>query len=116
FGGGGVAGASRRWILDPIDGTKSYVRGLPTWTTLIALQVDGEVTVGAVSMPAQGRRWWAVRGAGAFADGEAIHVSAVTDLSAAQMTWSGIEEWDAIGRLDSVIALGRACWRSRGIG
>jgi histidinol-phosphatase len=106
----------RRWILDPIDGTKSYVRGLPTWATLIGLSVDDEVTVGVVSMPALRKRWWASRGAGAFADGRPIHVSGVDALADSQMAWSGIEDWDAIGRLDALVALGRACWRTRGVG
>ena len=63
------AGAGRAWVIDPIDGTKSYVRGMDTWTTLIALLEDGEVKLGVVSMPALDKRWWAVRGQGAFADG-----------------------------------------------
>ncbi len=123
---------SRRWIVDPIDGTKSYVRGVPTWSTLIALQVDGTSTVAVVSMPAVGRRWWATRHGGAFAakhaasptpgvphvtgSGERIHVSAVSDLSDAQMGWSGIEDWDAVGRGEAALRLARACWRTRGIG
>jgi histidinol-phosphatase len=131
-GEGAANGAGRRWIIDPIDGTKSYVRGLDTWATLLALAVDGEVTVGVASMPALGRRWWATRGGGAFAGGafpggafargsapaggRQIHVSAVAQLSDAQMAWSGIEDWDAIERGDSIIELGRACWRTRGVG
>lgn len=107
---------SRCWIIDPIDGTKSYVRGLPTWSTLIGLRVDQEISVGVVSMPALGRRWWAARGVGAFADGTEMHVSAVPSLSQAQLAWGGIEDWDAVGRLDALIELGRACWRTRGIG
>jgi histidinol-phosphatase len=109
-------GASRRWILDPIDGTKSYVRGMATWSTLIALQVDGESVLGVVSMPAINHRWWAVRGGGAFANGRPIHVSGVRDLGDAQMVWSGIEDWDAIGRGENLLALARACWRTRGVG
>jgi len=106
----------RRWVIDPIDGTASYVRGMPTWSTLIALMAGDEVVLGLSSMPALGRRWWAHRGGGAFANGEPIQVSRVTGLADAQMTWSGMEDWDAFGRLDDVIALGRACWRTRGIG
>jgi histidinol-phosphatase len=67
-------------------------------------------------MPALGRRWWARRGAGAFADGRRIHVSEVRDLADAQMAWSGIEDWDAVGRLERIVELGRACWRTRGVG
>jgi histidinol-phosphatase len=112
----GQQDGAREWIIDPIDGTKSYVRGMPTWSTLIALSVDGSVEVGVVSLPALGRRWWASRGAGAFADGRPIRVSRVTALSDAQLAWSGIEDWDAVGRPDAILALARACWRSRGIG
>jgi histidinol-phosphatase len=109
---GGTAGAERRWIIDPIDGTKNYVRGIPVWATLIAL--GDEVAV--VSAPELHRRWWASRGQGAFADGRPIHVSAVSELADAQFLWSGIEEWDAIGRTESVLALAGRCWRSRGLG
>ncbi len=114
--GGQAGGQGRRWILDPIDGTKSYMRGMFTWATLIALQVDGAPELGVVSAPAGGRRWWAARGRGAFADGRPIRVSSVDSLGDAQLCWSGIEDWDAVGRLDAVVALARACWRSRGIG
>ncbi|HET9073124.1 MAG TPA: inositol monophosphatase family protein [Solirubrobacteraceae bacterium] len=126
---------ARRWIVDPIDGTKSYVRGVPTWSTLIALQVDNVTEVAVVSMPAVGRRWWATRGGGAFAakhdapsdpagsgtplvthSAEPIRVSRVSELSDAQMGWSGIEDWDAVGRGEAALALARACWRTRGIG
>jgi histidinol-phosphatase len=117
FGGlDGATGSTRRWIIDPIDGTKSYLRGMPTWSTLIALMVEGVSTVGVVSMPALSRRWWAERGRGAFADGSPMRVSAVSSLAEAQMAWSGFEEWDTIGRLDAVIELGRSCWRTRGVG
>src|SRR4249920_1064375 len=82
----GASGAGdRRWILDPIDGTKNYVRGVPVWATLIGLEVGGEVVVGVVSAPALGRRWWATRGGGAFADGDPIHVSRVHSLADAQL-------------------------------
>jgi histidinol-phosphatase len=106
----------RAWVIDPIDGTKSYVRGMDTWTTLIALLDDGEVKLGVVSMPALGKRWWAVRGQGAFADGRQIHVSRIAELGDAQFVWSGIEEWDAIGQFQKVVDFGRRCWRTRGVG
>src|SRR4029078_11316389 len=67
----------RRWILDQIDGRSIYSRGSPVWATLIALEEDGELVLGLVSAPALGRRWWAERGAGAFANGDPIHVSPV---------------------------------------
>jgi histidinol-phosphatase len=67
----------RRWLIDPIDGTRNYSRGIPVWATLIALEVDGRVQLGVVSAPALHRRWWAERGAGAHASGDRVHVSAV---------------------------------------
>jgi histidinol-phosphatase len=116
FGGERNDASGRRWIIDPIDGTKSYLRGMGTWTTLIALQIDGEGAVGVVSAPAIGGRWWAARGQGAFASGRRIRVSAVNALDDAQLCWSGIEDWDAVGRPDVLLTLARRCWRSRGIG
>jgi len=116
YGERGSAGASRRWIVDPIDGTKNYVRGMPIWATLIALEQDGELTHAVVSAPALCRRWWAARGQGAFVNGARLHVSAIDDLADAQLLWSGIEEWDEVGRADAVITLARRCWRSRGVG
>ncbi len=116
YGSSNDSNPGRRWIVDPIDGTKSYVRGMATWSTLIALAVGEQVSVGVVSAPALPRRWWAERGSGAFADGRRIHVSAVPRLDDAVMAWSGIEDWDAVGRFDAIVELGRKCWRTRGIG
>ena len=116
-GGGSHAGTGpRAWIIDPIDGTASYLRGMPTWSTLIALRENGVITAGVVSMPALGRRWRARRGGGAFADGQRIQVSAIAALEDAQLTWSGIREWDEVGRTEAIVELIRSCWRSRGIG
>lgn len=84
----GDGGGSVRWILDPIDGTKNFARGIPVWATLIALERQGELTVGVVSAPALGRRWWAARGEGAFANGQPIHVSAVAELRNASASCS----------------------------
>jgi histidinol-phosphatase len=85
----GVTGsASRRWIVDPIDGTRNYSRGIPIWATLIALEEDGVIRLGVVSAPALGRRWWAERGAGAFVNGEPIHVSRVTEVEDAVLCFS----------------------------
>ncbi|MGI8428432.1 MAG: inositol monophosphatase family protein [Solirubrobacteraceae bacterium] len=113
---GEAGGRGRWWIVDPIDGTKSYVRGIPVWATLIALSVDDELTVAVVSAPALGRRWWAARGEGAFADGRPIHVSRVSELADAQLSFAGLEDWEAAGRLDALLELGRRCWRTRGFG
>jgi len=109
---GTTAAADRQWVIDPIDGTKNYVRGIPVWATLIALRDQ----VAVVSAPALHRRWWAARGSGAFADGHRIHVSGVGELSDAQLLWSGVEDWEVVGRTEAVLKLARSCWRSRGLG
>ena len=75
-----------RWIIDPIDGTKNYVRGVPIWATLIGLEYAGTLVVGVVSAPALGMRWWAGQGLGAFRDGLPIHVSSVGALGDAQIS------------------------------
>jgi histidinol-phosphatase len=109
--------AARRWILDPIDGTKSYVRGLPVFATLIALEEDGELLMGLASAPALGgRRWWAVRGGGAFADGGPIHVSRVSRLADAQLLYAGLRTWKRYGLRDRFLELVDMAWRSRGLG
>lgn len=82
----GDDGGDARWIVDPIDGTKSYVRGIPVWATLLALEREGRVEVGLVAAPALGRRWWAVRGGGAFVDGEAARVSRVARIEDATVS------------------------------
>ncbi|MEY2569060.1 MAG: histidinol-phosphatase [Actinomycetota bacterium] len=107
----GTSGA--RWVIDPIDGTHNYMRSIPVWATLIAVERDGEVVVGVVSAPALGRRWWAARGEGAFAtDGARLHVSKVSRLEDAQLS-SG---WDEILFEPGYEALSKACWRTRGFG
>jgi histidinol-phosphatase len=105
-----------RWIVDPIDGTKNYVRGIPVWATLIALEREGEVTVGLASSPALGRRWWAVRGGGAFADGHPVSVSKVERLEDVQLTFGGLRTWRKYGLLDRFLDLASRCWRVRGFG
>ena len=112
----------RRWIIDPIDGTKGYVRGLPAWATLLALEEEGEIVVGAVSAPALQRRWWAGRGEGAFvadalADGpRPLQVSAVQALEDAQVSYGGLAEWSKIGQLQKLLNLAARCWRTRAFG
>ena len=113
---GTTGSGPRRWVLDPIDGTKSYVRGVPVWATLIALQVDGRVEVGVVSAPALGRRWWAARGGGAFAEGQPIRVSSVAALADASLSYSSLSGWSELGRLDGVLRLAEAAWRTRAYG
>jgi histidinol-phosphatase len=104
----GVAGTgSRRWILDPIDGTRNYARGIPVWATLIALEDGGVVQVGVASAPALGRRWWAERGAGAFADDEPISVSSIATVDEAVLSFA-LEQ--------PIPELARRAWHVRGIG
>jgi histidinol-phosphatase len=118
--GSSTAAGDRRWIIDPIDGTKNYVRGIPVWATLLALQEAGEPRVAVVSAPALGRRWWAARGAGAFVrDGQGerrLAVSGVSELAGAQLSFVGLESWRSLGRLDAVLELAHACGRARGWG
>jgi histidinol-phosphatase len=116
-----VGDGPRRWVVDPIDGTKSYVRGVPVWATLIALQVDEQVELGLVSAPALGRRWWAARGQGAWAgasaaDGVPLSVSRVSRISDASLSWSSLNGWDAQGRLPGLLRLSDAAWRTRAYG
>jgi len=94
----GVSGAGRRrWIIDPIDGTKSFVRGVPAWATLLALEVDDEVVVGVASAPALRRRWWARTGGGAFANGDPIHVSTVARLADAHVCAPSVRAFERAG-------------------
>ena len=120
----GAAAASRHWIVDPIDGTKNFVRGVPIWATLIAL-VDGppgaEPVVGVVSAPALARRWWAAAGAGAFtafAGGppRRCRVSGVRSPADASLSYSEPAEWRAAGRDRQFQGLLDACWRTRAYG
>jgi histidinol-phosphatase len=113
----GVTGDSpRRWVIDPIDGTKSYVRGVPVWATLLALEDDGELVVGVVSAPALGRRWWASRGGGAFADGDPIRVSEVHALEDAQLCFANFRDWEPKGLEGSMLGLAARVWRAVGFG
>jgi histidinol-phosphatase len=116
FGTGGDGDGSTRWIIDPIDGTKNYVRGIPVYATLIALEHDGALEVGVVSAPSLGRRWWGRRGGGAFANGTAMRVSRVASLEDAQLGHSGVWSWADHGLLDRFLDLERRCWRGRGFG
>jgi histidinol-phosphatase len=109
----GPAGARRRWIIDPIDGTKNFVRGIPVWATLIALEEEGEITVGVASAPALGRRWWAAHDEGAFANGQPIHVSGVAALDDAQLSYSSLSGWNDLAPF---LDLARRCWRTRAFG
>ncbi len=115
------AGAHRQWIIDPIDGTANFLRGVPIWGTLIALAVDGVPVVGVVSAPALDQRWWGARGLGAHTSqrgGEPrrLAVSGVRDLVDASLSYNSLPGWDQAGRLQQIIDLTRAVWRARAIG
>ncbi len=106
-----------RWIVDPIDGTTNFVRGVPIWATLIALtHAEHGVLVGVVSAPAINRRWWAARGLGAFADGRRCQVSTVSKLGEAQISISFNKGWDALGMTDRLVQLQQQAYRARGFG
>lgn len=111
----------RRWVIDPIDGTKNFVRGVPVWATLIALMNGPQVVVGVVSAPALSRRWWASAGGGAFTgrtllQGAPCVVSGVGRVSDASLSYSSIPGWVDGGRGQQFVDLMRRCWRSRAYG
>jgi histidinol-phosphatase len=112
----GPSDATYRWVLDPIDGTANYIRGVPVWATLIGLMEGDVVVVGVVSAPALGRRWWAAHADGAFADGAPIHVSGVTALADAHLAHAGVGTFYEYGRGDALVGLTQRVWRSRGLG
>jgi histidinol-phosphatase len=114
FGGDRPGGV--RWVLDPIDGTKNYVRGVPVWASLIALEREGRMEVGVVSAPALHRRWWAARGEGAFVNGRRIHVSGVAELADASLSYASLRSWDEHGLGERFLTLARGCWRTRAFG
>jgi histidinol-phosphatase len=113
---GDDAGSGRRWIIDPIDATVNYVRGVPVWGSLIALEEDGELVVGVVSSPALASRWWAMRGAGAWHNAERIHVSAIDELGGAHMSFNALKACFDAGIGDKVLTLTERCERVRGFG
>jgi histidinol-phosphatase len=117
----GVTGTGpRRWVIDPIDGTKNFVRGVPVWASLIGLQIDGQTAVGVVTAPALGRRWWAATGHGAWTSTAGTtrrcQVSRVAKLSDASLSYSSLSGWDERGVKDRFLALTDTVWRSRAYG
>jgi histidinol-phosphatase len=115
---------SRQWIIDPIDGTAGFLRGINIWGTLIALAIDGVPVLGVVSSPALGKRWWAAVGGGAWSTDtrfpsalpQRISVSGVETLADASLSYGSLQQWDAAGRLDALVALTRQVWRTRAYG
>jgi histidinol-phosphatase len=110
----------RRWIVDPIDGTKNFVRGTPSWATLLALEVDGTIVVGVVSAPALSRRWWAARGEGAWVRSPGgtrrCQVSQVATLDDAFLSYASLHGWEERGQLPRFLDLTRRVWRTRAYG
>ena len=104
----GDDGGSVRWIVDPIDGTKNFSRGIPVWSSLIALERDGRVVCGVASAPALGHRWWAARGEGSFRDGERIEVSRIASLEEATVSFSrsGLDD-------PKLLDLARRAWQAQ---
>ncbi|WP_072807328.1 histidinol-phosphatase [Rhodococcoides yunnanense] len=120
FGGDAVL-SGRQWVVDPIDGTKNYVRGVPIWATLIALLEDGIPVVGVVSAPALNRRWWAALSNGAWTsydggDARKISVSSVRELSSASLSFASLSGWKELGLREKFVDLTDAVWRVRGYG
>ncbi|KHL05085.1 histidinol-phosphatase [Sinomonas humi] len=112
---------ARRWIIDPIDGTKNFVRGVPVWATLIALADGDEIVVGVVSAPALGRRWWAAKGAGAYtgrslAAATRLKVSDVARIEDASLSYSSLSGWRERGSLGNFLTLTEDVWRTRAYG
>jgi histidinol phosphatase-like enzyme (inositol monophosphatase family) len=118
---GRTGSGPRCWVIDPIDATKNYVRGVPVWVTLIGLLDGDRVVVGVVTAPALGRRWWAAVGGGAWtgrslSQATRCQVSGVTELSDASFSYSDIDGWAEKGKLDGFLALSQSVWRTRAYG
>lgn len=112
---------NRRWVLDPIDGTVSYIRGVPVWASLIALVVDDEAVLGLVAAPALGRRWWAALGSGSWTGrslsaARQVHVSDASVVEHAAMSFSSLDSWLRHERRDAFLRLAGRCWCTRAYG
>src|SRR6478609_6655968 len=118
---GSKGGSSRQWIIDPVDGTKNYIRGIPVWATLIALLEDGKPVVGVVSAPALNVRWFAAQRDGAWKGASLrkatpIRVSDRASLSDAVLSYSSLSGWEERGMLPEFLDLTRRVWRTRAFG
>jgi histidinol-phosphatase len=118
--GGSVPETGRAWVIDPIDGTKNFLRGLPVWATLIALVEDGIPVVGMMSAPLLGRRWWASTGDGAWLSDVAgerrLAVSGVSSLEDAYLSTTDLGSWTEYHSREKYLELVDACWESRALG
>lgn len=116
--------SGRRWIIDPIDGTKNFIRGVPVWASLISLSIEDRVEVAVVSAPSLSRRWWAQRGYGAQmrwtdlggAHEKDLRVSTVTDIAHASLSYSSIPGWAQLHKHAAFLELHERTWRQRGFG
>ncbi len=117
---GNSGSTTRKWIIDPIDGTANYMRGVPVWATLIALSIDGKAVVSVVSSPALGRRWWAAPGIAKTSDFDGsvrdLKVSSIANLENASLSYNNLQLWDSYGYLERLIKLSRKVWRTRAYG
>ena len=118
---GATGHSQRRWVVDPIDGTKNFVRGVPVWATLISLMVEDEVVVGVISAPMLNRRWWAMKDGGAWTGKSLLRaspcqVSDVSRIQDASLRNSTLHGSDERNRLDDFLSLSRRCWRTRAYG
>lgn len=118
---GSSGSGPRRWIIDPIDGTKNFIRGVPAWATLIALVDHGEPVVGLVSAPALGRRWWAAKDGGSYtgkslSSAKQLSVSKVTKLEDAFFSYSSLSGWRELGRSQNFLEFTETVWRTRAFG
>jgi len=113
----GPADAHWRWIIDPVDGTSNFVRGIPVWATLIALShVELGPVLGVVSAPALARRWWGGRDLGAFVNGNEIRVSTIDSIAESQVCVTFNDGWDHLGLTPALVRLQQDAWRARGFG
>lgn len=117
---GAEGSTHRQWIVDPIDGTANFMRGVPLWGTMISLAIDGVPQVGVVSMPALGRRWWASTGAGAWTNADTgsrrLATSAVSSLDEAAVSFQSIAQWADAGQLPALLRVADRVWRDRAYG
>jgi histidinol-phosphatase len=116
FGGAESDKTTTRWIVDPIDGTKRYMRGVPSFGTLLALEESGELVLGVASAPALGRRWWAARGEGAFLNDRRIHVSQVKDVKDAHLALASLDSWLSRGLYGRLEPIASSAWSTTGYG
>jgi histidinol-phosphatase len=105
-----------RWIIDPVDGTRNFVRGIPIWATLVGLEYQGEPVAGVAEAPAMGQTWRALRGDGAWRGDRRIYVSDVGDLSKATMFYTSLRWFEDAGRRDTFLELTRRTQTQRGFG